>query len=82
MQDEIDEAIEKAGGKMPGYSDIQGLEYTEQVIMEALRRHSLVGTFQRACTKDYKIPGMDFTIPKGMEIHINAVGIHSDERYC
>lgn len=81
VQDEIDEAIEKADGKMPDYTAIQGLQYMEQVIYEALRRYSLVGAFQRGCTQDYKLPGVDYTIPKGMEIHINAIGIHHDERY-
>ena len=81
LQDEIDDAIEKAGGKMPDYSTIQGLEYTEQVIMETLRYHSLIGIFQRGCTQDYKIPGVNFTIPKGMEVHFNAIGVHQDERY-
>ena len=80
MQEEIDEAIEKAEGQMPDYSAVQGLEYMEQVIMETLRCHTLIGIFQRACTKDFKIPGMDFTIPKGMEVHINSSGIHHDER--
>jgi cytochrome P450 len=49
--------------------------------MEVLRFYSVLGVFSRACTQDYKIPGHDFTIPKGMEVHFNVIGIHNDERY-
>jgi cytochrome P450 len=40
-----------------------------QVVMEALRLYPLA-VIERLCVKDYKIPGVDFVIPKGMLVQI------------
>ena len=80
VQREIDAAIEHGGGRMLTYSQVMGLEYTDQVILETLRYHSIIPYLQRGCTKDYKLPGLDFTIPEDMEVHINIYGLHHDKR--
>ena len=49
---------------------LKELKYTENCINEALRFYGLISSLQRVCTKDYKIPGSDFTIPKGMPVTI------------
>ena len=35
----------------------------------------------RQCTKDYKLPGVNFVIPKGMKIIIPTYAIHHDPDY-
>ena len=35
----------------------------------------------RTCTKDYKVPGTSFTIPKGTPMYIPTLGFHMDPKY-
>ena len=35
----------------------------------------------RTCTKDYKIPESNFTIPKGTPVSLPILGFHMDPRY-
>jgi hypothetical protein len=40
-----------------------------QVVSEALRLYPLT-ILERLCVKDYKIPGVNFVVPKGMLVQI------------
>jgi hypothetical protein len=40
-----------------------------KVVSEALRLYPLT-ILERLCVKDYKIPGVDFVVPKGMLVQI------------
>eukprot|EP00092_Neocalanus_flemingeri_P030301 GFUD01032894.1.p1 GENE.GFUD01032894.1~~GFUD01032894.1.p1 ORF type:complete len:508 (+),score=108.55 GFUD01032894.1:113-1636(+) len=53
------------------FEHLQDLKYTENCINEALRFYGLVTSLQRICTKDYKIPDSNFTIPKDMSVTIH-----------
>merc|ERR1719468_543521 len=44
---------------------LKEMKYTENVIHEAMRKYFRFG-IQRTCTRDYKIPDSDFTIPKDL----------------
>jgi cytochrome P450 family 6 len=59
LQEEIDIAVEEAGGKTPDYNIIQNLQYLDQVIHETLRMYPALGAITRACTENYvlKTPG-------------------------
>ena len=48
------------------------------MIHESLRKHPIVSWLERVCTKEYKLPGYDLTIPKGGLVRANNVGICFD----
>jgi len=50
------------------------------VLSEGLRYMVLPNT-SRYCTRTYKIPDSDFTIPKGMKVLIPTSGLHFDPEY-
>jgi len=58
--------------------DLGNLTYLDQVMNEFLRMMPVPNTF-RHCTKDYVVPGTDFTIPKGTKIIIPIGALHYDE---
>jgi cytochrome P450 family 6 len=77
---EINDAIVNNGVDELDYETIQTLPYLDKVIMETLRIY-FSNNIERECTKDYKLPGSSFVIPKGMLIIIPASGFHRDGRY-
>ena len=46
------------------YNTVMGLPYLDMVVYESMRHFPIV-EITRICTKDYRVPGTDFTIPKG-----------------
>lgn len=48
---------------------------------ETLRLYSPIGQLFRVALNDYKVPGSDFVIEKGMPIIIPIHAIHHDSRY-
>ncbi len=77
---EINDAMEENGTRNLDYETIQKLPYLDQVIFETLRYYSL-GNIERLCTKDYKLPGMDFVVPKGMLVQIPSSALHRESKY-
>jgi cytochrome P450 family 6 len=51
------------------------------MLTETLRLYSPIGQLFRKCLSDYKVPGTNFTIEKGMSIFIPTHAIHHDSRY-
>ena len=62
------------------YNTFMNFEYLDMVVQETMRHNAIVDP-QRTCSKDYLVPGTNFTIPKGMSVFISAHGIMQDERY-
>lgn len=59
-----------------------GVWYNQQIILpETLRLYPSVPVLERRAFQDYKIPGHDVVIPKGMKINIPAYAIQRDERF-
>lgn len=50
-------------------------------LVETLRFYAPVGMLFRSALNDYKVPGMDFVIEKGMAFMIPVHAIHHDSRY-
>ena len=48
---------------------------------ETLRRYSSLPFLERKCMEDYKLPDVDFVIPKGTIIVIPAYSLHHDPEY-
>merc|ERR1719187_175731 len=81
LQEEVDDAFDKAGGSIPDYYTIQGLPYLDQAIRETLRLHTLVSQVSRICTRDYTLPGTNITVKKDNLVMVNAIGMHMDPKY-
>nr|QZP43570.1 cytochrome P450 monooxygenase CYP6B91 [Ephestia elutella] len=77
---EIDEVLKKHDGKVT-YDCINELQYMDKVFDETLRLYPIVDTLQRRAVTDYKIPGLDLVIKKGMLCLISALAIHRDANY-
>lgn len=48
---------------------------------ETLRKYPIVAVLNRRCVKDYKIPGTDKVIEKGVDVFFPALGLQMDERH-
>ena len=71
LLEEINAAVDDNDGKEDlSYDQITKLEYTEAVLHESMRLYNFVGALERLCTKDYPIPDMNYTIPKGMIVQV------------
>ena len=57
------------------------LKYTEMVIKETTRILPLLPNVIRKCTKDWKMPGTDFVVKKGMRVACSSIGCHMDPKY-
>ena len=81
MQERLFEEISGANfDEKLDYNTFMNFEYLDMVVQETMRHNALVDP-QRCCSKDYTVPGTNFTIPKGMSVFIPAHGIMMDERY-
>ena len=71
LLEEINASVDDNDGKEDlTYDQITKLEYTEAVLHESMRLYNFVGALERLCTKDYPIPDMNYTIPKGMIVQV------------
>lgn len=57
LQEEVDDAVEANGGKLPDYKATMEMEYLDMVLHETLRLHSPIGLLQRVCNEDWDVPG-------------------------
>ena len=81
LYEEIYELVQRIGGiQNLDYTSIRSLKFLDQVIQETLRLHPLF-IVERTCVKEYKVPGTDFVIPKGMLVQIPNSAIMMDEEY-
>ena len=76
LHDELDSVLE---GSAPTTADLPDLEYTGQVVDEAMRRYPPVYTFFREPTEDVEIGG--YTIPEGATLSLPQWIVHHDERW-
>ncbi len=56
------------------------MKYLDNVLSEILRFGTVTEAY-RICTKPWKIPDTNITIPKGMRVQIPNVGIHMSNEY-
>ena len=49
--------------------------------LETLRLYPPATSLIRECMQDYKLPGSDYTIEKGVQVVIPVCGIHRDSQY-
>jgi len=80
LQDRVIDEIDKViGDDDITYDKIQNLKYMDMFIAEAFRIANVVPAAERRCTKDYRIPGTDFTIPKDRYVKITVTDMSLSE---
>ena len=80
VQDEIDDLLTGGGSDLDYAAFNDKLPYMEKVIRESSRHYPLT-VVERECVKDYRVPGSDFVIPKGMLVQIPSLAFMKDEKY-
>ncbi|XP_011865317.1 PREDICTED: cytochrome P450 9e2-like [Vollenhovia emeryi] len=85
LQKEIDQVLEDTNGQAP-YEAVNGMEYLDAVVNEALRKYPIAVAMDRLCIEDFELPPMlpgmkPFTIKKGQGIWIPVYGLHRDPKY-
>lgn len=48
---------------------------------ETLRKYPIVAVLNRTCVKDYKIPGTDQIVEKGIEVFLPVLSLQMDEKF-
>lgn len=76
LREELDSVLD---GDDPGPDHLEALNYTEQVINEALRLYSPAHSLFREATDDVELDG--YTIPEGDVLYLPQWVIHRDERW-
>jgi cytochrome P450 family 6 len=51
------------------------------LLAETLRKYPPLTFLNRHCTKNYRIPGTDLVVEKGVQVVIPVLGLHKDPRY-
>ncbi|KAI1307997.1 Cytochrome P450 3A25 [Halotydeus destructor] len=60
------------------YDKLVNHPYLEAVIHETLRLYPPAVVLSRQASEDYKLPGTDVTIPRGMDVQISTWRVHRD----
>lgn len=76
---EVDEVLERHNGKIT-YELITEMTYMDQVFAETLRKYPVTEVIRRA-KANYKIPGTNIIIEKGITILVPLLGLSYDENY-
>lgn len=78
-QADVDSTLSKHNHKIT-YECVNDMKFIDLCVKETLRKYPGLPLLNRECTKDYLIPGTEFTIKKGTAIVISLLGIHRDEQ--
>jgi len=73
-----DELIAVLGDRDPTVEDLPRLRYTDCVVREVLRMYPPAWAIGREANADFELGGR--TWPKGIQVWINALGMHRDPR--
>ncbi|KAF5308788.1 hypothetical protein FQR65_LT06021 [Abscondita terminalis] len=79
LRTEINEIIGQY--KELNYECLQSMTYLSMVIDETLRKYPVVGSINRVCTEDYKLPNSTLTLSKGIPIFISILALHNDPQF-
>ncbi|XP_011704047.1 PREDICTED: cytochrome P450 9e2-like, partial [Wasmannia auropunctata] len=85
LQKEIDKVLKETNGQAP-YEAINGIEYLDAVINEALRMYPIAVAMDRVCVKDFELPpalpGLKpFSLKKGQGVWIPVYALQRDPTY-
>lgn len=80
LRDEIKSAIDENDGKL-SYEMLVEMKYLDMVINETLRKYPPIPQHARKTTKEYKIPGTELILEKGVSVHIPVFSFQRDPEY-
>ncbi|XP_068247474.1 cytochrome P450 9e2-like isoform X2 [Palaemon carinicauda] len=80
LRREIRELVDDGEGKLP-YNALMEAKFLDSCLMETLRLYPPGPRLQRMCTKAYKLPGTNLTIPEGSVVQCQVWSVHRDPRY-
>ncbi|XP_039435842.1 probable cytochrome P450 6a17 [Culex pipiens pallens] len=63
------------------YEAVHDMKYIEMCINESLRKYPPIANILREVTKDYHVPDMNVTLPKGHRVMLPIYAIHHDPEY-
>ncbi|XP_022900137.2 probable cytochrome P450 6a13 [Onthophagus taurus] len=77
LRNEIKIVLNRNNGELR-YESLKEMRYLDQVVLETMRKYPPLTIFNRICTEDYRIPGSDVTLEKGVQVLISSLGLHRD----
>ncbi|XP_012541379.2 cytochrome P450 9e2-like [Monomorium pharaonis] len=85
LQKEVDQVLEETNGEV-SYEAVNGMQYLNAVLEEALRMYPVAPATDRLCEKDFELPptlpGLEsFTVKKGEGIWLPVYALHHDPKY-
>ncbi len=80
VQKEIDEVLAQHKGEVT-FEAINEMKLLEQCVDETLRMYPPVFNIIRECTKDWKLPGTNILIEKGVSVVVPAFALQRDPKY-
>ncbi|KAB0804555.1 hypothetical protein PPYR_01525 [Photinus pyralis] len=80
LRKEINSVLDAHEGKLT-YDAVMDMGLLDRCLKETLRKHSPATSHIRLCTKPYKIPNSNLTLPIGTTVLIPAYGLHMDPEY-
>ncbi|XP_018375675.1 PREDICTED: cytochrome P450 9e2-like [Trachymyrmex cornetzi] len=85
LRDEVDEAVKTNNGDLT-YEVINGMQYLDAVINEALRKWPIAVFLDRMNVEDFELPpalpgDKPFLLKKGMNVWFPVYGLHRDPKY-
>nr|XP_012223674.1 PREDICTED: cytochrome P450 9e2-like [Linepithema humile] len=85
LHDEIDQVLKTTNGDLT-YESVNGMQYLDAVINEALRLWPVQVFVDRLCVQDFELPpalpgDKSFVVKKGRSIWFPVYGLHRDPKY-
>lgn len=77
VQNEIDQVLERHDNIIT-YDGLQEMEFLDSCVKETLRKYPGLPIVLRRCSKNYRIPDTNLTIPKGTNVFVSTMGLHYD----
>lgn len=78
--EEISAVLKKHEGS-PDYDACQEMTYLETVISETLRKYPPATAVSRKVGSEYRVPGTEVILQKGVNIHVPIYALHHDPQY-
>ncbi|KYN44186.1 Cytochrome P450 9e2 [Trachymyrmex septentrionalis] len=85
LRDEVDEVLKTNNGDLT-YEALNGMQYLDAVINEALRKWPIAAFLDRINVEDFELPpalpgDKPFLLKKGMNVWFPVYGLHRDPKY-
>lgn len=86
LRDEVDAVVKASSNGTLTYEAVNGMQYLDAVINEALRMYPVAVFLDRVCTKDFELPpalpgDKPYVVKKGSAIWFPVYGLHRDPKY-